>query len=156
MSKQLKTQSFTESVELLLYSCYKSLRPYGCTYMYYTVNDPIHGRVRFSTNEDWIKLYVEEGFIHNDPIKTVCEQNKSRILAWKHVPISGSSQKQTMEARDSFGIFNGINIIQHNKNTGLQKVLALCTDHKSYDFGHEFLTNPFLLKEIVSKIFSAV
>jgi hypothetical protein len=64
-----KTQSFTEDLELKLYSYYKHFRLHGSTYMYYTINDSIKGRLRFSTDEDWIKMYLEDALIENDPIK---------------------------------------------------------------------------------------
>jgi hypothetical protein len=147
--------SFTEDCEIQLYSSYKKLRSFGCTYMYYTINHPIQGRLRFSTNEEWINLYLEENLIKNDPIKAVCEQKKSRILSWNQVPILSPEQKKTMEARGSFGIYNGINIIQHDSN-GISKIIALCTDSKSHDFGYEILKNSSLLKEIVSEIFAVV
>lgn len=156
MNNNTKTLSFTEDLELKLYSYYKHFRLYGSTYMYYTINDPIKGRLRFSTDEDWIKIYLEDSLIENDPIKEICDQKKNRIVSWKNIIISGRAQKKTMEARNSFGIYNGLTIINHEHATGLQKVLTLCTDCKSFNLQHELIENDNLFKENTLKIFSLI
>lgn len=150
------TQPFTGCIESQLYSFYRRFRQYGCTYMYYTVNDLHDGRLRFTTNEDWIKLYLEEGLVTNDPVKQVCEQNLCRIVAWENIPILGKKQKKVMEARVEYGLINGINFIYHDKNTGLQKILALCTDCNSHDFVRDIFAEELRLKAIVSELFSIV
>lgn len=156
MNKNTQTQPFTEDLELKLYSYYKHFRLYGSTYMYYTINDPIKGRLRFSTDENWIKIYLEDSLIENDPIKGVCDQKKNRIVSWKNIIISNRAQKRTMDARNSFGIYNGVNIINHDRATGLQKVLALCTDCKSYNLSHELIENDGSFKDNIVKIFSLI
>ena len=83
LKNTFETIPFTEDIELRLSSFYKQFRPFGCTYMYYTVNDPNRGRIRFSTNTDWMKSYLEDGLTHVDPVKRICEQKK-RGLSLHH------------------------------------------------------------------------
>ncbi len=152
----LPSNPFTEDLELQLFSFYKQFSLYGCTYMYYTITDPNKGRIRFTTNEDWIRLYLEDNLVSHDPIKIICEQKRNAILSWKNIPISSRSQKKTMEGRNSFGLHDGMNIIHFDEKNGLHKILALCTDCKSHNFSQEILENNPLFKENIMKIFSLI
>jgi len=49
-----------------------------------------------------------------------------------------------------------MNVIHYDSQTGLQRILALCTDCRSYDLPHEILENAPLFKETLMKIFSLV
>ena len=96
LKNTFETIPFTEDIELRLSSFYKQFRPFGCTYMYYTVNDPNRGRIRFSTNTDWMKSYLEDGLTHVDPVKRICEQKK-RGLSLHHEPKINRSLYQPSE-----------------------------------------------------------
>jgi hypothetical protein len=61
-----------------------------------------------------------------------------------------------MQARNSFGIYNGLSIISHEQATGLQKVLTLCTDCKSHNLPQELMENSNALKDNIIKIFSLI
>lgn len=145
---------FTEEQEILFYDSFKKIQPYGCTYLYFTIIDKNLGRIRFSTDENWLNVYLEEGLLNDDPMKAASEQSISRILPWKHVSITCKSEKKVMQARSSFNIYNGINFISSHNNT--HQVLTLCTNTPSHDLPKEILTQPSLIKELSSTFFNAL
>lgn len=61
-----------------------------------------------------------------------------------------------MEARESYKLYNGINVIHHDPVSGLQKILALCTDVQSHNLASEILGCSTLLKPMISNIFDVV
>lgn len=150
------TINFTEDLELQLFSYYKQFQLFGCTYMYYTINNPTIGRIRFTTNYDWIGVYLQDSLILDDPVKQFCEKKQTKIIHWKNIPILNNNQKKVMDGRNSFRIYNGMSIIKYDYSTRLEKVLALSTDCASYDFPNEILKNDILFKEKLIQIFSLI
>lgn len=146
--------NFTEKLEILFYNSYKILQTYGCTYMYYTIIDKIHGRIRFSTDENWLNTYLTDGLVNDCPMKAASEQKISRILPWCHVPISCKMQKKVMDARKSFNIYNGINFINFQNNS--HRILTLTTDCASHDLPKEIMSNIALLKQVYHTLVTAV
>jgi hypothetical protein len=150
------TNSFTESIELALCAHYQELAFYGCTYMYYTVNHASHGRLRFTTNEDWINVYLDECLIHDDPVKFICEQKVSRIITWNNIPIAGIKQNRVMEARKTYKLFNGLNVVYHDPNSGLQKIIGLCTDMASHNLAAEIFADGIMIQSLTTNILNLV
>jgi len=84
----LKVHSFSENIELNLFSYFKKFYSFGCTYLYYTITDLNKNRLRFTTDENWIELYLEEKLVMFDPVKIACESKFSnRVFSWKNLPI---------------------------------------------------------------------
>lgn len=141
---------FSEKTEIELYSIFKSLHCYGCTYLYYLATSPSNEKYRFSTDPDWLTLYAEESLASTDPLKRISEQPLSRFLSWQECDLLDKNEKRVMEARAAHDCLDGFNVIL-TKN-GMQKILVLATDIPSHSIKHEILKDPHTLQNALSRL----
>lgn len=131
--------SFTEPQELKLSKALRPIHKLGCDYLYYLNYNPTSHNIsyRFCTHEDWLDFYHEESLVTADPLKRVMINSKNAVLPWEQVNFQNKAEKQTMSARTSFGLNNGISIVcDYNNN---KHILVLATENKEHDLARYLL-----------------
>ena len=130
---------FDEKQELMFNKQFRSLNALGCDYFYHLISDTKsqNDSYRFCTHENWIDFYYEEQFINHDPLKRIAENSNISVLPWNQASVMNKSEKRTMSGRSSFGLHNGLSIVQkYNDN---KYIFVLSTERRDHDLARFLL-----------------
>ncbi|HAU1091262.1 TPA: hypothetical protein F8V12_00730 [Legionella pneumophila] len=147
---------FDEKQELHFNKQYRPLNALGCDYFYYLASDQTSKSksYRFCTHEDWMDFYYEEKLIINDPLKRIIENSNGSILPWNQVSFMNKSEKRTMSGRSSFGLYNGLSIVNNFK--GKKHIFVLATEHRDHDLARYLLLEKnYALKKLMHDCITA-
>lgn len=129
---------FNEDLELKLNKNLRPLVPLGCDYFYFLVlDDKDQPNTRYCSHENWLDFYHEENMSHNDPLKRIAEGSPSIVIPWQQISHMNRQEKTTMSGRASFGLFNGLTIVQNINDK--KYILVLATETADHDLSRFLL-----------------
>lgn len=124
---------FNEYQELFINKALRPLNSLGSDYFYYLVkdNEQPNKSYRFCTHENWMDFYYDEKLIENDPLKRIIENSNNAILPWSQASFTNQYEKRTMSGRNSFGLYNGISIVNQYNNKS--HIFVMATESSEHD-----------------------
>jgi len=130
---------FDETQELFINKKLRPLNTLGSDYFFYLVSDhtPQNKSYRFCTHEDWMDFYYEEKLINNDPLKRIMESSSNSVLPWSHASFTNKNEKRTMSGRSTFGLYNGLSIVNQYNNR--KHIFVMATENKDHDLARYLL-----------------
>lgn len=129
---------------------------FECTYLFYKF-ELNNYKFIFSSNMEWINLYVNQSLINQCPLfrvgaqKIQSSKTKNVMLRWNDVKPISKDERNIVGLRNEFNICNGISL---GREIGFSSdCLGLAADRMNLDFPRQIISNSLAIRKIMDKMF---
>ncbi|NNM59210.1 MAG: hypothetical protein HKM04_05285 [Legionellales bacterium] len=144
--KQINEFSIKKSIQFQ--DSLDTLSGFGCTYLSVTVEEDV-SRTHFFSNNQWLSVFINEGFINNCQLSTLARQ-KNLIIPWDSISSTEKHIQQVMEARLDHDIAHGLTL---SKKTNKHIIMvALGTNKGNTNFISSLIDHQMFLKKTLGEI----
>lgn len=144
--KQISEFSIKKAVQFQ--DSLETLSSFGCTYLSIVVEDEL-SRKHFFSNNQWLSVFINEGFINTCQLSTLARQ-KNLVIPWDSISSTEKPVRQVMEARLDHNIAHGLTLSKKVDNNII--MVAMGAKKGNTNFISSLMDNQMFLKKTLGEI----